>query len=41
MVTLMDLFRKCWVLSITSHKNGDKNKLTGVSNVKSEPTTYY
>jgi hypothetical protein len=38
MVTLMGVFRKSWVfqkvLPVTSYKNGDKNKLTGMLNVK-------
>jgi hypothetical protein len=42
MVTFMGVFRKYWifqkVLSVTSYKNGDKYKLTGMSNVKSEVT---
>jgi hypothetical protein len=38
----MGVFRKSWVfqkvLPVTSYKNGDKNKLTGMLNVKSEVT---
>jgi hypothetical protein len=42
MVTLMGVFRKYWafqkLLSVTSYKNGNKYKLTSMSNVKSEFT---
>jgi hypothetical protein len=42
MVTLMGVFWKYWVfqkvLSVTSYQNGDKYKLTGISNVRSEVT---
>jgi hypothetical protein len=39
MVTLMGVFRKYLVFQkVTSYKNGDKYKLTSMSNVKSEFT---